>query len=129
MRFAKRRRGTQADALTQTDCQTVSSIKTSEVARIVAGVVALKETQRDYANGNNGTFFFFGSAARGNLRYDSDIDVLVDFPDGRISEAWRFFEDACRKEGLTPDVRPKNLCPPKFLEKALVGAVELSGER
>lgn len=113
----------------QTDWQTVSSIKTSEVARIAAGVVALKETLREYAKGNNGTFFIFGSAARGNLRYDSDIDVLVDFPDGRISEAWRFCEDACRKEGLTPDVRPKNFCSPKFLEKALVGAVELSSER
>jgi predicted nucleotidyltransferase len=113
----------------QTDWQTLSSIKTSEVARMAASVVTLKAALRDYARDHSGTFYIFGSVAKGNLRYNSDVDVLVDFPKGSISEAWRFCEEACRQQGLTPDVRPKNLCSPKFLEKALLGAVELSGER
>jgi predicted nucleotidyltransferase len=113
----------------QTDWQSLSSIKTSEVARMAASVVTLKAALQDYARDHNGTFFIFGSVAKGNLRYNSDVDVLVDFPKGSISEAWRFCEDTCRQQGLTPDIRPKNLCSPKFLEKALLGAVELSGER
>jgi hypothetical protein len=103
--------------LMQEDWQTLSSIKTSEVARIAAGVNVLKKALLDYAR------------IQGTLRHDSDIDILVDFPSERISAAWRFCEDACRQQGLTPDVRPKSLCSSKFLEKALIGAVELTGER
>jgi predicted nucleotidyltransferase len=111
------------------DWKTLSSIKTSEVARIAVGISALKKVLSDYARIHSGTFFIYGSVAKGTLRHNSDIDILVDFPIERISDAWRFCEDACRQQGLTPDVRPKNLCSSKFLEKALLGAVELSGER
>jgi predicted nucleotidyltransferase len=113
----------------QEDWQTLSSIKTSEVARIAAGVNVLKKALSDYARMHAGTFFIYGSVAKGTLRHDSDIDILVDFPSECISDAWRFCEDACRQQGLTPDVRPKSLCSSKFLEKALIGAVELTGER
>jgi predicted nucleotidyltransferase len=112
----------------QATWQSLGSIKASEVARMAVGVVALKVELLDYARIHNGAFFIYGSIAKGALRYDSDIDVLVDFPTETISDAWRFCEDACRKHGLKPDVRPRNFCSPKFLEKALVGAVELNCE-
>jgi predicted nucleotidyltransferase len=110
----------------QTQWETLSSIKTSEVAKIAAGIVLLKRELLNYARLHKGSFFIYGSVAKGNYRYDSDIDVLIDFPAESSSMAWRFCEEACRKHGLTPDVRPKTLCSAKFLEKALMGALEIS---
>jgi predicted nucleotidyltransferase len=108
---------------------TVSEIKAEAVSKIASGVVALKEELTAYAQTHHGVFLIYGSVARGNFRFDSDIDVLVDFPPEVLSEAWRFCEDTCYKFGLVPDVRPKSLCSPKFLEKVSAGAVEACGER
>jgi predicted nucleotidyltransferase len=33
-----------------------------------------------YARSHGGRFLLFGSAARGTLRRDSDVDILTDFP-------------------------------------------------
>jgi Nucleotidyltransferase domain len=108
---------------------TISEIKTAGVSRIALGVAALKEELTKYAQTHHGSFVIYGSVARGNFRFDSDVDVLVDFPPEAVSEAWRFCEDACRKHGLVPDVQPKYLCSPKFLQRLSTGAMETCGER
>jgi predicted nucleotidyltransferase len=108
---------------------TISEIKAAGVSKIASGVAALKKELTAYAQKNRGSFVIYGSVARGNFRFNSDVDVLVDFPPEAVSEAWRFCEDACRKYGLVPDVRPKYLCSPKFLQRVSDGAWETCGER
>jgi predicted nucleotidyltransferase len=113
----------------QVQWKTLNSEKASKVARMVTGVVALKKELGDYAQRHGSSFLIYGSIAKGTYRHDSDIDILVDFPDDSVSDAWRFCEDACQKHKLKPDVRPKNLCSAKFLKGVMIGAVELGNER
>ena len=108
---------------------TLKSIKTAEVSRITSGVTALKADLKDYALAHSGLFLIYGSIARSDYRFHSDVDVLVDFPAESTSKAWRFCEDACRKYGLVPDVRPKVLCSAQFLQRIDAGRTEACGER
>ena len=108
--------------------QTLSAIKAAAVAKIALGIVDLKKDLRLYATAHGGSFWIYGSAARGDFRYNSDVDILVDFPEVHMSDAWRFAEDACFKRGLVPDVSPKAYCSTRFLERVMKGAVEISCE-
>lgn len=58
-------------------------------------------------------------AARGELRHDSDFDVIVDFPPAREADAWRLTEDACARHGVRPDILPASLTDPAFIAKIL----------
>jgi predicted nucleotidyltransferase len=80
------------------------------------GLVALRAILAVYARGHGGRFLLFGSAARGELRVHSDVDILIDFPRSKTDAAWVFAEDACRSCGLTPDIRPRRWCSDRFLE-------------
>jgi hypothetical protein len=53
-----------------------------------------------------GRFLLFGSAARGQMRFDSDVDILVDFPPDTLDDAWNFAEHACWDRHLEPDITP-----------------------
>ena len=79
----------------------------------------------DYARAHGGRFLLYGSAARGDLRHDSDIDLLVDFPETAQSAAWAFAEQACWDRGLEPDIRPLAWCSEPFRAHVLPGAVTL----
>ncbi|MXX91134.1 MAG: nucleotidyltransferase domain-containing protein [Boseongicola sp. SB0677_bin_26] len=61
---------------------------------------------RGYAASHGGRFIVFGSAARGEMRFNSDIDILADFPEEGRFDAIVFAEDACVKERLPCDVLP-----------------------
>jgi predicted nucleotidyltransferase len=106
---------------------TLKEIKAAEVSKIASGLNALKKELHDYARVHHGSFLIFGSAANGTFRFDSDVDVLIDFPAETLTAAWRFCEDACRQHGLVPDVRPKSLCSPAFVKKVSASALEISG--
>ena len=59
---------------------------------------------RDYAASHGGRFVVFGTAARGAMRHDSDIDIWADFPlEGELG-AVSFAEDVCALEGLPCDI-------------------------
>ena len=105
---------------------TLDSRKSAAVARISRGISGLRKDLADYAQNTGGTFLIYGSAARGDYRYDSDVDIIVDFPLEKESDAWRFAEDACRKHGLAPDVRPKRLCEKKFIDHIAGDAEHIS---
>jgi predicted nucleotidyltransferase len=108
---------------------TVGAIKAAAVSSLASGIVALKEDLRLYATAHGGSFWIYGSVARGDFRFNSDVDILVDFPEEQVSDAWRFAEDACYRHGLVPDVSPKTYCSIRFLERVMKGAVAISGER
>ncbi|WP_046868648.1 nucleotidyltransferase domain-containing protein [Microvirga massiliensis] len=45
-----------------------------------SAVRAISEHLRQYARSKGGRFLLSGSTARGETRFDSDIDLLLDFP-------------------------------------------------
>lgn len=94
---------------------TLQQRKVAEADRRRRAVVELCRALTGYARENGGRFLLFGSAARGDMRYDSDVDLLVDFPDDRLHAAWRFAEDACWDRGLDPDIMPYGWCKAGFL--------------
>ena len=83
---------------------TVRERNSAKVARMEAAVAELKPVLAAYAREHGGRFVLFGSAARREMHPDSDVDILVDFPDGARMQAMSFAEDACWERGLTPDI-------------------------
>lgn len=95
---------------------TLPERKAAEAARRRAAVEALMPVLGAYARARGGQFLLFGSAARGTMRYNSDVDLLLDFPPEAQNDAWGFAERACWDLGLEPDILPCGGCKPAFLE-------------
>ena len=70
-----------------------------------------------YAARHGGRFLVFGSAVRGEMRHDSDIDILVDFPPDLELDAVMFAEEACSGESLPCDVLPFATRTSEFLDR------------
>lgn len=83
---------------------TLRERKAAKVAAIKAGVEKLAPVLAAYAREHGGRFILYGSAARGDVRYDSDVDILIDFPIEKESSARNFAEDECHKRHLPADV-------------------------
>lgn len=66
-----------------------------------------------------GRYRVFGSAARGDMRPESDVDLLADFPQDTVKAAIRAAEDACEELGLAHDVLDQSTCPAEFLHYVL----------
>jgi predicted nucleotidyltransferase len=71
---------------------------------MISAVAKLKPALAVYAREHGGRFVLFGSAARREMRDDSDVDILVDFPVAAQSDAISFVEQACWRLGLKPDI-------------------------
>ena len=104
---------------------TLKARKAARLAALRDALATLRVSLADYARANGGRFLLFGSAARGDLRHDSDIDLLVDFPEDTLAAAWRFVEDECWRLDLEPDVLPFAWCKPGFLAHVAAEMVEL----
>lgn len=72
-----------------------------------------------------GRYLVHGSAARGAIHPDSDIDLLADFPRDRTQAAIRAAEEVCRELGLPCDVIDLRGCRPGFSRQALSGSLAL----
>jgi predicted nucleotidyltransferase len=94
---------------------TLAERKAAAVERKRRAVTALRPLLAAYARARGGRFLLFGSAARGTLRRDSDVDILTDFSEAETPAAWNFAERACWDRGLNPDVMPKAWCKADFL--------------
>jgi predicted nucleotidyltransferase len=95
---------------------TLSERKAAEAARRRDAVAALVPVLAEYARTHGGRFLLFGSAARGTMRYHSDVDILMDFPAEALDAAWKFAETACWDRKLEPDLLPYRWCKPAFLD-------------
>jgi predicted nucleotidyltransferase len=95
---------------------TLTERKDREAARRQQAVTALVPVLAAYARAHGGRFVLFGSAARGQMKYHSDVDLLMDFPEGAFNEAWTFAEEARWDLGLEPDLLPYGGCKPNFLD-------------
>ena len=87
----------------------------ADAARRAAAVDQLRPVLADYARAHGGRYLLFGSAARGDMKFHSDVDLLLDFPDTDIDDAWRYAEQACWDLGLEPDILPLGGAKPEFL--------------
>ena len=96
---------------------TLAERKRAEAERRCRAVDELRRTLAAYAAAQGGRFLLFGSAARGALRHDSDVDILVDFPPNGLDAAWTFAERACWDRDLDPDILPFAWCKGRFLER------------
>lgn len=95
---------------------TLAERKAFERARRREAVAALVPVLAAYARAHGGRYLLFGSAARGAMKHDSDVDLLLDFPDQAFGEAWNFAETICWEHGLEADLLPLGGCKPAFLE-------------
>jgi hypothetical protein len=93
---------------------TVTELKTAEAERRRVAVAAFVLVLAGFARAQGGRYLLFGSAARGTMRFDSDVDLLLDFPREACGAAWDFAETACWDRGLEPDLLPCGGCKPAF---------------
>lgn len=106
--------------------RTLAERRANEVAARVAAVGELRKLLAERARDLGGRFLIYGSAARGELRHDSDVDLLLDFEgEARTSEAWGFAEDECSRLGLVCDIRPLAMCDQRFLAHVMSEAKAL----
>ncbi|HSU06999.1 MAG TPA: nucleotidyltransferase domain-containing protein [Acetobacteraceae bacterium] len=97
---------------------TLSERKATETERRQRSVETLRPLLVDYAREHGGRFLLYGSSARNQMRYDSDVDLLTDFGNADADdEAWRFAERACWNLHLEPDIRPLAWCTERFLTR------------
>ena len=83
---------------------TLSERKQAEAARRRQAADAVVRALCTFARQNGGGFIVFGSYVTGIMRYDSDLDVMIDFPTDLSGDAWRFVEYACAEHGIKPDI-------------------------
>lgn len=96
---------------------TVAERKSRETARRRAAADLIMSEMRTFGAARGGRFLIFGSAAEGRMKFDSDLDVVVDFPADMESEAIEFVEDACRKQDLPADIHLKSRSSGRFLNR------------
>jgi predicted nucleotidyltransferase len=96
---------------------TLSERKAAEALRRRGALDDLRTALAAYGRDHGGRFLLFGSAARGDMRHDSDVDILVDFPPAALDDAWNFAERACWDRQLEPDITPFSWCKGRFLER------------
>jgi predicted nucleotidyltransferase len=96
---------------------TLSERKAAEAERRRGAVAELREARAAYAREHGGRYLLFGSAARREMRCDSDVDILVDFLPDALDEAWNFAERACWDRRLEPDIIPFAWCKGRFRDR------------
>jgi predicted nucleotidyltransferase len=94
---------------------TLKERKAAEADRRRRAVEDLRSALAAYARQHGGRFLLFGSAARGDMRYHSDVDILTDFPEPATNSAWNFAERACWDRKLDPDIMPRSWCKADFI--------------
>ncbi len=104
---------------------TLAERKAAEAARRARAVDGMRAALSAYARAHGGRFLLYGSAARGGMRYHSDVDVLLDFPQAEQAAAWRFVEAVCGEQGLEADIMPVAWCDARFLDHIRPDIVEL----
>ena len=105
---------------------TLAERKAAEARRRSEAVETLLPVLASYARAHGGRFLLFGSAARREMKFHSDVDLLLDFSEERLTEAWNFAETACWDRGLEPDLLPYRWCGQPFLDHIAPTMIALS---
>ena len=105
---------------------TLSARKALEAARRANAAAEVVEQLRTYARSKVGRFVVFGSFVDRRMRFDSDLDVLVDFPETEAPAAWDFVEDACSRARLDPDIHDASTSKAAFVARIMSKGVVLA---
>jgi predicted nucleotidyltransferase len=97
--------------------KTVAIRRAETRARLLSAVRRLSHDLSKYADGTSGAFYLFGSFVRGDYADESDVDILVDFPERLRAEAMDFAETACLRYELKADVRPSQWVTRRFADR------------
>lgn len=104
---------------------TIAERKAERVARLERSVASAMQRLATYAAAHAGRFVVFGSAARGDMHYDSDFDIIVDFPSADERQARAFAEATSHALGLRPDLVLIADASPALMERVERDAVIL----
>ncbi len=104
---------------------TLTDRKRARAEEIRAGFDRLRRALADYGRAHGGSFWVYGSAATGDIHFESDIDIVVDFPPAAVSLALDFVERTCAALRLRADVQPKSWCTAAFLERIAADSLVL----
>lgn len=74
---------------------------------------------RAYARAHGGRYVVFGSYVEGTMRFDSDLDLLLDFPSDRTAQAWAFAEDVAARHRIPLDIHDARTTKPAFALRVL----------
>jgi len=110
---------------TMTEIVTVPQRKAREIARRRAAADAIMAELKAFAASHGGRYMVFGSVAENRMSFESDFDVVVDFPLDLENAAVEFVEDLCRRLDLPADVHLKSLASARFLGRIADHAVTL----
>lgn len=99
---------------------TLKDRKAREVSRLRCAMGRVRRVLTAYADEHGGRFMVFGSAARGDIHFDSDFDLVVDFPAAEERGAHEFAERVCIEHGLKPDIRLVSEMSPGFIDRIRV---------
>ena len=105
---------------------TIAERKTREATRRRLASIAIMDELRTFAIGQQGRFVVFGSVAENRMSFDSDLDVLIDFPQAGESAAVAFVEEVCRARNLPVDILLGSQASEGFLARISGHAVTLS---
>jgi len=105
---------------------TLSERKAAEAARRKRAADHAVRELDEYARKHGGRFVIFGSYATDTMRFDSDLDVLIDFPADSTGDAWRFVEDVCAKLGVPLDVHDARTTKAGFVDRVHASGLVLS---
>lgn len=104
---------------------TVSERKERRLSRLRDNINVIRSELADYGREHGGRFVLFGSIARGDFRYNSDIDILVDFPSDLERQAWRFAETLCTDHSVLPDIHLASETTDPLMSRIVVEGVPL----
>jgi predicted nucleotidyltransferase len=93
---------------------TLASRKANEADRLRQAARQAVLELADYARQSGGKFVVFGSYVTDTMRFDSDLDVMLDFPTEATAEAWRFADDLCSRLGVPLDIHDARSTKPEF---------------
>jgi predicted nucleotidyltransferase len=105
---------------------TLAERKSAEAARRKRAADDAVRELRVYAREHGGRFVVFGSYVTDSMRFDSDLDVLVDFPMDRTADAWRFVEDVCARHAIPLDIHDARTTKAAFVERVRPRGLALS---
>ena len=106
---------------------TLKERRAAKIARLDQAVATLRISLASRARELGGRYVLFGSASRGTMHPESDVDLLLDFPtEDATSEAWEFAERECSRLELECDARPRGWCSEAFLAHVLPNGVVLA---
>jgi len=99
--------------------------KSDRVDQIREALARLRDELAEYGRLHGGRFWIYGSAASGELHFESDIDVIADFDPETTSGAMAFLESRASDLRLRIDAQPKAWCTEEFLTRIARGALVL----